>query len=200
MAEPLHVSLFGEDNGHELAGRAVLRHIERELGIRCFVRVASSTGGYGRALTELAGFVRHIRTLRDPLPDVLVVLIDANSEGWGPRLRNVREILSGCVVPHRAIGVPVPHVERWCFADPVAFERVVGSIPYDVVHSNVTADWKLLLRQAVVESGRAVISSPMEFAPDIFAEMDLRRAGQRDESLGKFVDELRASCRQAMST
>jgi hypothetical protein len=95
------------------------------------------------------------------------------------------------IFPRRAVGCPDPHVERWCFADPVAIQEVLGCpCPADPGKCERDA-YKQLLRQTILSAGQPILTDEMEYAPDLVASMDLFRAGKNQPSLKHFTEEIR---------
>jgi hypothetical protein len=194
------VELFCEDGGHELFARSLLSRIGREQGMELRIETRSARGGHGRLLDELSVYQRTLesRYSRWPLPDLLVVVIDANRIGSTERERQVKERIVTKVFPRVVVGCPDPYVERWCFADPEAFARVVGVTPPDSKASR-RDECKDLLKRAILEGGHTIATDPMEFAPDIVEAMDLYRAGKQQSSLRSFVDGIKAHLVQMSS-
>jgi len=197
MAEP-RVVLFCEDAGHELFTRSLLLRLGREADANPRIEAKSAAGGHGRALDELRAYQRAIqRRLLDPsLPDLLVVVIDANRRGSVQREQEVRAIIDPGVFPRFVVGCPDPYVERWCFADPEAFHRVIGVSSPSTSDDRDRATYKGLLKTTILAAGQTIATDPMEFAPDLVKVMDLYRAGKYDVSLGRFVEALRRELKQ----
>jgi hypothetical protein len=192
----LVLSLFCEDSGHERFVRALVRRLAREEDIPADLRTFSAEGGLGRAVEEFRRFQRALRTgLVSGLPDLLVVVIDANSHGWAERRAEVESVVESSLFPAFVIGCPDPHIERWCFADPEAFFRVVGKAPPADPEKFERNFYKNLLRKTILEAGQPILTDAMEFAPDFVREMDLFKAGKAQTSLRHFVDALRSSLR-----
>jgi hypothetical protein len=125
------------------------------------------------------------------VPDLLVLMIDANCAGWSQARRELEEAIERAIFPRFAIGCPDPHVERWCLADPVAVQAVLGiSAPADPGKCERHV-FKRLLRQTILDAGQPILTSEMEYAPDLVAAMDLYRAGKNQSSLRHFVEEVR---------
>ena len=87
---------------------------------------------------------------------------------------------------------PDPHIERWFFADPQAFSRVIGVDRQPGKRKCQRDYYKTLLRQAVSEAGHPPGLSGLEFAEDLVHAMDLYRAGRNEPSLGHLIDEIQA--------
>jgi hypothetical protein len=202
MADRPSIVLYCEDSGHEQFARALLSRVANELGLRVDIRTASGRGGHGLALTEFKAWQRAIAGeggLRFEIPDLLVLMIDANCKGWA----NVRRDLGGSVnervFPHCAIGCPDPHIERWCLADPQAIQNVFGVAgPADPGKCERHL-YKNLLRETIHKAGQPILTTAMEYAPDLVAAMDFFRAGRHQPSLKHFVDEVRSALQSFLS-
>jgi hypothetical protein len=59
--------------------------------------------------------------------DALLVMIDANSTGWRPMLRQILDAVDASLYPSVLIACPDPHVEVWCTADPKAFQSLFSA-------------------------------------------------------------------------
>lgn len=187
------VNLYCEDSGHELFARALLSRLAAELGMRVAVQAMSSRGGHGRALTEFKVWQNAMPRGGSVLtiPDLLVLVIDANCQGWSECRRQLSDAVDEQLFPEHVIGCPDPHVERWCFADPKAIQSVLGSpCPKDPAKCE-RAKYKQLLRDTIQGSGQPILTTEMEVAPDLVEAMDLFAAGKNQASLKHFVDDTR---------
>ena len=199
MADRPRIDLYCEDRGHELFARALLERLAREAGIRLSLRTVSGRGGHGRALTEFSLWQRQVAagSIDHEIPDLLVLLIDANCVGWNQARRSLEEAVSAKIFPRCAIGCPDPHIERWCFADSIAVQEVLG-IPSPADPGKCERHlYKQLLRRTILDAGQPILTSEMEYAPDLVAAMDLFRAGKSQPSLRHFADEIQ-SCLQSL--
>lgn len=188
------VDLFCEDSGHEIFTRALILRLARETGSTIRINTVSARGGHGKAIAELKAFQRALDSgvgLRTA-PDLLVVVIDGNALGWRERRREVEQQVDRSLFPRVVVGCPDPHVERWCFADPVGFQTVVGAPSPAEAQVTAGVDHKLLLRRTILEADQPILTSAMEYAPDLLREMDLYRAGKNQPSLGQLIQDLRA--------
>lgn len=121
MAERPWVDLYCEDSGHEQFTRALLKRLAGELDLKLSINTVSGRGGHGQALTEFKAWQRAVtsgRGINHQIPDLLVLLIDANSAGWAQVYGEIKQAIDPAVFPRYAIGCPDPHIERWCLADP----------------------------------------------------------------------------------
>jgi hypothetical protein len=153
------------------------------------IRPYSVRGGHGRAISELAHFVRDVQASQESWPDLLVIAIDANCRGYNTCRREVEAHLAE--MPFKVVmAIPDPHVERWLLLDSSAFKSVLGRgcTPPD---SKCDRDrYKGLLAQAVRAAGITPLIGGLEHARDIVQAMDRKRMIGADKSLGRFLQEL----------
>jgi hypothetical protein len=193
----IRVGLFCEDSAHESCARALLEKFARELFVEVSVRTATATAGVGRLKQELRAFQTLIGS-SPGVPDLLIVLIDANDVGPRARIDEINGVLNRSLFPDVVIGTPDPCVERWLLADPVSFtERF--SVQPPLHPAKKREDWKRWLVAALEEANEIVMQGGAEFAEEIFEVMDFYRAGRIDPSMKSFVDELRAALRRFSS-
>ena len=129
MVERLRVDLYCEDIGHEQFTGTLLRRIARDLAVQLDVQTRNSRGGHGRALREFQVWQKAAAAQRvggSRIPDLLVLIIDANCNSWSECHHGLVEAIDPTLFPAHAIGCPDPHIERWCFADPNAIQAVLG--------------------------------------------------------------------------
>lgn len=187
MAE---LAVFCEDRGHEVFTRALVSRLARDLAIEITITAISASRGKGMALSQLRGWQRSFqRGLMVGKPDVLVIVIDGNCVTAPVKHREIEAIVLREVFPSVVIGCPDPHVERWCFADPDAFQRVVGASVRPDPGKCERGAYKRMLRDALQEAEQPILTDEMEIAPEI----DLYRAGITQPSLGTFVQDLQAA-------
>jgi len=129
MAGRVLLDLFCEDRGHELFVTALLRRLAREVGSWLNIRTRNARGGHGRAVAEFKAWQRLMRQEFTSSPDVMVLVIDGNCQGWGEAHAALRKEVDETIFSRYAIGCPDPHIERWCIADPESFKEVVGADP-----------------------------------------------------------------------
>lgn len=196
MAERRLVDLYCEDRGHEELTRALLARLAREEGIEVRLRTQNSLGGHGRAVSEFKLWQRKVvKGLPERVPDLLVLVIDGNCTEWGSAHKDLSGAIDKSLFPQFVVGCPEPHVERWCFADPESFKEVVGQAPPADPGKCERFLYKNLLRQTILDAGQPILTTAMEFAPDLIEAMDLYRAGKNQHSLGHFVEGVRSALR-----
>ncbi len=127
------------------------------------------------------------------LPDLLVLIIDANCGDWQEVRSSLSAAIDQSVFPRSVVGCPDPHIERWCMADPVSFKQTIGVQP-PVDPGKCERDlYKRLLRAALTDAGQPIVANAMEFAPELISAADLFRAAKTQRSLGAFVADLRTA-------
>jgi hypothetical protein len=127
------------------------------------------------------------------LPDLLVLMIDANCKGWSQARRDLEDAIDSKLFVRCVIGCPDPHVEKWCLADPQAVQVVLGVAAPAIPEKCERHLYKQLLRKTIRDAGQPILTNEMEYAPDLVAAMDLYHAGKNQPSLRHFVDELRSA-------
>jgi hypothetical protein len=199
MARRIVVDLFCEDAGHEAFARALIDRLADEEGLaRPDVRARSVRGGHGKAVSELRAWFQW--TSRSPLEkgDMLLAMIDANSDGWNAR----HQELDDAVPPGRyaavALACPDPYVEAWCAADPPAIRKALG-VTLPAVPSAGKSRYKRWLREALEAAGQVVLGDAMDISSSLVPHIDLFRAGKNSPSLKHCVDELRRALSTACS-
>jgi hypothetical protein len=194
MPDRPRIDIYCEDRGHEQFARALLERLAHEKAVNPIIRTVSGRGGHGRAVAEFRAWQRAVVSksgIGHDIPDVLVLLIDANCSGWAQVRRDLEESVEPGIFPRYAIGCPDPHVERWCLADPQGIQEVLGvSSPADPGKCERDL-YKQLLRETIQRAGQPILISEMEYAPDLVEAMNLFQAGKRQSSLKHFVDEVR---------
>lgn len=194
------VDLFAEDQAHELFVSALLRRILGEAGASIQLNVRSAVGGHGRALMELRTYQRAVLSGAAGLtrPDLLVVVIDANCKRLVEARNGVLGETTAGAAGETVVACPDPHVERWFFADPEAFVRVIGVDQQPGQRKCERGRYKSMLRDAVSRAGHFPTLGGLEFAQDLVRELDLHRASRNEPSLGALIDGLRAFAQRNM--
>jgi uncharacterized protein DUF4276 len=196
MGDRLRIDLYCEDSGHEQFARALLGRVTGDLKLQAALQTVSGRGGHARARAEFRAWQRAASTrhgIVHAVPDLLVLLIDANCKGWTEAHREIEEWIDRELFPSFVVGCPDPHVERWCLADPEAVQAVLQvSAPADPGKCERHL-YKQLLRQTIRDAGQPILTNEMEYAADLVAAMDLYRAGKNQPSLKHFLDEIRSA-------
>ena len=149
------ITLFCEDSFHEKFIGALLRRFEDENRAGVKPRFLSSQDGLPRMHGELKEFFRDLERDRRPLPDSVIVVMDANCQGY-----NGRKGLLGGVLAHYprfqqlvSYAIPDPHIERWMLVDARAFRAVFGRGCTLPVMKCAKDEYKKLLRAEIRASG-----------------------------------------------
>ena len=75
------IILFVEDFGHQEVVTRLIECLARDHGLDVSIRPYSVRGGHGRAISELARFVKDVRASREAWPDLLGGAADADEAG-----------------------------------------------------------------------------------------------------------------------
>ncbi len=185
------VALFVEDFAHEEFMTAWVQRFSRETGVLVELHPYSVRGGHGRAIQELGQFVQDVHEAGEAWPDLLVVALDADSQGYNQRRGEIETVI-GELSFRVVLAVPDPHIERWLLLDSAAFKSVLRK-GCEAPDRKCDRDrYKKLLAQAVSQTGVAPSIGGIEHARDIVEAMDVSRMTHKgaDKSLGRFIQEL----------
>jgi hypothetical protein len=188
------ITLFCEDSFHEKFIGAMLRRFESEYGVGVASRFLSAHGGLPRIQTEFKDFLRDLLKQRHPLPDSIVVVVDANCVGYNERKKLMDGVLAHYPTFQQLVSyaIPDPHIERWMLVDPKAFQTVLGRGCTLPTNKCAKDEYKRLLRREIRESGIEAPLGGEEFAEDIVMAMNLGQVEVREPSLGLFLRSLKA--------
>ncbi|MFN7922039.1 MAG: hypothetical protein U0Q16_18190 [Bryobacteraceae bacterium] len=188
------IALFCEDSFHERFVVSMIERFARERSVYVAVRKYSARGGLPKVREEFRDFLRDLDRNRRRIPDLGIVVTDANCHGLHKR----RSQLDGAFKLYpdfRSLfefAIPDPHVERWMLADPLAFQSVFGrgcTLPAIKCRKD---EYKKLLRQEIQKSGIDPALGGEEYAEDIVNAMDLGYAEVQEPSLGLFLKALKS--------
>ncbi len=187
----LVVDLFVEDRFHELLVGALVKRVADGAGIPTRIRVRSARGGHGRAVEELRLYQQLMQAGAFERPQLIIAAIDANCQPFVTARQGVLGAVDPEFAPLCVVACPDPHVERWLFADPVAFDHVVGVTPK--IHAGKCKKdfYKDRLRDEIRRAGAIPTLGGLEYAEELAQGMDLYRASKNDSSLSAFVGDLR---------
>jgi hypothetical protein len=193
MADRLVIDVFCEDSGHETFLLNLIKVLALSAGITTpRLRPHSARGGHGRAIASLKNWQRALRSGQQPRGDALLVLIDANSTGWRPMVRQIQEAVDASLYPTVLVGCPDPHVEVWCTADPEAFQSLFSfPVPQAPARSGRLV-YKQWLADALEQAGVIVLADPMSICLDLLPAMDMDKACRNNASLNYLVVQIRA--------
>ena len=162
------------------------------------VKVVSSQGGHGRAITELVTWqIARSAASVPSTPDVLVVAIDTNCSRFTETRQEIEKAVRTDLLDFLSTACPEPHIERWYMADPESFRAVVGTVPVLGPEKCARERYKKILSDTIERAGypRAFLDGT-EFAREIVDGMDLYRAGKNIRSIGAFIEDLRNRLRR----
>ena len=188
------ITLFCEDSFHEKFIGALLRRFEEEYHAGVTPRFLSAQGGLARMHGEFKDFLRDLERDRQPLPDSVIVVVDANCQGYNGRKGLMEGVLEHYPQFQQLVryAIPDPHIERWMLVDARAFQDVFGRGCTLPALKCAKDEYKKLLRTEIRASG---IDAPLggeEFAEDIVMAMDLGQVETREPSFGLFLRDLKA--------
>jgi len=83
------VDFFVEDTGHEKFLIPLVQIFAMQYGIQIKITINNSTGGHGKVITTLKQYIRDIDRGRKISPDLLIVAIDGNNEGYSARKKEI---------------------------------------------------------------------------------------------------------------
>ncbi|HOT90369.1 MAG TPA: hypothetical protein PLJ78_00365 [Anaerolineae bacterium] len=196
MAE-ITVGYFLEDMGQEAFLQALVVRIAQDVGIdkkKLRHDSRSTTGGKGRAITELRRFLRDVQASRTTSFDVLVIAIDGNCQGYLGKRNELQDIVersgyNGAVV----YAIPDPHIERWYLEDAAALAQAIGANikPDTPRYKCERGRYKNALREALKQAGVLPPLGGIEYAADIAQALDFYTIGKADAGFKHFEEELR---------
>ena len=187
-----NVALFVEDYAHEKIIGALVSKIAAEFGFDVKFDWRNTVGGHGNVIAELKIYIRDLERQGTPWPDLIVVATDANCKGLNERSREIGT--PGAPAPV-LLAIPDPHVERWLLLDGAAFKAVFGRGCQAPDRKCVRALYKRKLIEEIHAAGGTPFLGGIEYAEAIVQHIDIDRAAQADDSLQRFVGDLRMTFR-----
>ena len=189
------VSLFVEDDAHQKIIGTLVQRLAGELEVPIRLDWLNAADGYGAVVREFDAYLQDLAR-QGGYPDLIVVATDANCKGFNERARE----LARPNVPVTVIqAIPDPHIERWLLLDGEAFRNAVGRGCDAPDQKCERQRYKRLLINAIHDAGIAPILGGIEFAEDIMRHVNIERAVRSDDSLRRFVTEIRRTFRQWQS-
>ncbi|MBI1786840.1 MAG: hypothetical protein HYR60_04705 [Acidobacteria bacterium] len=157
-------------------------------------RFLSSQGGLSQMHGELKFFLRDLERDRQRLPDSVIVVVDANCQGYHGRKDVMDSVLAHYprFQPLVSYAIPDPHIERWMLVDAKAFQTVFGRGCTLPAMKCAKDEYKKLLRTEIRKSGVEAPLGGEEFAEDIVMAMNLGLVETREPSFGLFLKSLKA--------
>lgn len=188
------VALFCEDSFHEKFVGAMLKRFAAEYRVSVQQKSLSAQGGLPGMQEEFRLFLRDVSRQRQRTPHSIVVVADANCQGYNVR----RDLLDTAATRYPELrqivsyAIPDPHIERWMLVDPRAFPFVFGRGCTLPGLKCAKDEYKRLLRKEILESGIEAPLGGQEYAEDIVMAMNLGQVEVREPSLGLFLKTLKA--------
>ena len=186
------IALFGEDSAHRQIIDALVNRLAKESNTTVRLNWVNAQGGHGQVVDEFNTFLRDLRR-HGGIPDLIVVATDADCIGVNERRREFEQVNAPAPI---VLATPDPHVERWLLLDGAAFREVFGR-GCDAPDQRCDRDlYKQRLISAIYAAGITPTLGGIEFAEDIVQYMNIDRAMRSDDSLRRFVSEIRQTFRQ----
>jgi len=192
MRKQILVHIFFEDRCQERFITEIVKRIGKDIGLSIEIRsISVSKPGHGKGETykDIKNQFLLIRKGNIFLkPDVMVISVDTNCEGYSETYKNAMENIDKQVVNHIIIACPYPHIEKWYLLDLECFNRIVGVTPIVPKEKCEKDFYKNVLKKAIRDGGYPYGVNPEDFAEDIAQAMDLYNAGKKDNSFKLFID------------
>jgi len=190
----IKVYLIVEDTAHEIVVRSLFRRLSADEGVKVSFSVAIQ-GGHGGVITGIKGFQRALKKGAIPagIPDLLVVLIDANCHDFQEMKRETQSVIDASVFPFVVIGCPNPHIEKWLLLDQHALSAVF-KVSLDISLQKCDRNfYKNELKRIIQNAGWPMTQGGLEYAKDIINETDFVKAIKIDSSFGNFIADMKAT-------
>ena len=191
----IRIDLFVEDEHHEMFCQPIIRRFAKNFSLVPIIKPVNVRGGHGRALSELRAFQQALEKNRLPggMPDLLLVVIDANCLGHQEAKRKIQESIKVNLFPHIVIGCPDPHVERWYLTDLEALEHIFKITPQLPPYKCDRKYYKHELTMLIKGAGFLATQGGSEFGPEIVEAMNLQKclSSNAEPSLGSFIKDIR---------
>ena len=151
----IEVGLFAEDEGHRSLLAGLIRRSAEEVGVSASTSIRNAEGGSPRVRRALRQYVADLAVGRDSFLEVLVVAIDANSDGVAARRQWIEGLIRNAYAGSLVTAIPDPHVERWYLADPYAVSAAIGQRYCAEVPATLPKgqSYKRVLRSAFLQGG-----------------------------------------------
>ena len=143
---------------------------------------------------EFKEFLRDLARQRQPLPDAVIVVLDANCLGYNDRKKLMEKELEFYPQFQQLVSyaIPDPHIERWMLVDPAAFQVVLGRGCTLPAIKCAEDEYKRKLRLEIRASGIEAPLGGEEYAEDIVMAMNLGQVELSESLLGLFLKSLKA--------
>jgi len=194
MSCRLKVVCFCEDIAHERFIRGLIQRAAEDHGVSPpHIRVLNATHG-SKVWLEFRQYLQELAKGREPLPNVLVVVIDGNCEKPNTVRRNIEEeVRKQRLSIHLVCAVPDPHIERWYLDDQQALKSVLPEArPQKLSYKCERDRYKRALRQAIRDAEVEPLLGGAEYGEDIARTLEPSRL---DRSFRTFWKDLSAAFR-----
>jgi hypothetical protein len=190
MRSTCRVTCFFEDVAHERFIKTIIKRVAQQVGIQAEISVRSATHG-SRVWRELEQYLRDIKAKAEPMPDVLVVVIDGDCQKEMQVRRRVQGLASKYGFPNEFVvcAIPNPHIERWYLEDQQALVQVIPNAKPQKLRYKCERDcYKRALVETIRRAGIEPLLGGAEYGDEIARSLDPNRL---DRSFQNFWDELR---------
>jgi hypothetical protein len=193
----IRVSYFLEDALQESFIPALVERVAAELSLSSNAlihNVRNATGGKGVVKTELRKFLRDVQREKEPAPDVLIVAIDSNCQGYTEKRNEIESLAQRAGYKRPLVcAVPDPHIERWYLEDTAALRQVLQSqvTPQTPTYKCERDRYKQALGQAFADASLFPIFGGSEYGEEIAQSLDFYTVEKADAAFKHFVDSLK---------
>jgi hypothetical protein len=190
MRSTCRVTCFFEDVAHERFIKTIIKRVAQQVGIQAEISVRSATHG-SQVWRDLEQYLRDIKAKAEPMPDVLVVVIDGDCQKEMQVRRRVQGLASKYGFPNEFVvcAIPNPHIERWYLEDQQALVQVIPNAKPQKLRYKCEPDWyKRELVETIRRAGIEPLLGGAEYGDEIARSLDPNRL---DRSFQNFWDELR---------
>lgn len=185
----IRINVFCEDIAHEEFLKYLISRISKKYGSETDVKFSRSTGGYGRVISDLEGYISDLRNGTLHLPDLIVVARDSNCRGLSDTKDEINSVL-GEYQERSVLAIPDPHIERWLLLDSSAFKSALGTGCDAPDHKCEKGRYKKMMVNAVRNAGVTPQIGGLEHTEEIVKSMDLQKMRTEDDSLGSLIQSL----------
>ncbi|HZP83633.1 MAG TPA: hypothetical protein VFB21_18470 [Chthonomonadaceae bacterium] len=198
MAETILIGCFLEDIGQERFIKALIYKIADGVNLdrnSLDFDMRNASGGGSAAVAEFRRFLRDYVAGNTASFDILVVAIDGNCKGAAEQKNRLDKIREQSGYAGRVVyAIPDPHIEKWYMADLNACQQVLqtSSQPQCPTYKCEKDRYKQALTKVIRDTGVIPLQGGAEYAPDIAEKMNLYQAGKNDESLERFISDMRS--------
>ena len=192
MSKEFTIVYFFEDIAHERFVRGLVRRAAGEKGLQIREVVGNATHG-NRVWSEMSQYMRHLRSGRLGIPDVLIAVIDGNCHGCNEVKARIRAMVnrSLATIPYWTAAIPDPHIEAWYLGDTEALRYILpGSRPEPLQYKCEQDRYKTALKEAIRAEGVEPALGGAEYGADIARVLNPYPLGKRDKSFGLFWDDV----------